>query len=561
MVSINFNPGANTAQSSLDSANKASNDAINKLASGNRITSAKDDVAGLAVGTTLQSKVQTLKSSSINIEQANSLLQVADGSMKEIGDILKRQSSLAQQASSGALDSVARGFLQEEFSKLESEIDRIAENTNFNNLKLINGDYGHSQYGDVQDTSFSDTNYPVNKGDLNVTQSDGTKIGELHDSKISTYKGSIDGAIEDISVTYDSDNSETTIHFQIGGKDYKVTNDFSSNNYFGMTEDFDNTIKGNQFTNLGFNSGLTDPGDYEINDGSVVGNLNQTKLVENTSSVSGAVENVTAKYEGGSDTTITITIGGTDYSLTDDFTNIGAGGTTKTLDDGNGNKVDINYKNDQTDNLQITDQQDADTFAAKMKELLGGSNKFEGTGTDINLKGKDSNNILNLNYKNDTNGSDADMNVDSEADAKAFETALKNAFKFGSNFQVGTESNDSISVQINNVTTTRLYDEQELDISEGGPKAQTAKDTIDEAINKLSSARANVGALQSRFENAGNVVDTATTNQDAARSTFLDADMAQQSTNFAQAQVKTQSSISMLAQANNLPQQLLKLIG
>jgi flagellin len=560
MVSINFNPGANTAQSSLDSANKMSNDAINKLASGNRITSAKDDVAGLAVGTTLQSKVQTLKSSSINIEQANSLLQVADGSMKEIGDILKRQSSLAQQASSGALDSVARSFLQEEFSKLESEIDRIAENTNFNNLKLLNGEFGHSNYADVKGTTFSDSDYTVNTGDLNVTHTDGTKIGEIHDGKISTYKGGIEGYLENISVTYDSSNSETTINFQIGGKDYSVTADFSGSKYFGMTEDFQSTIKDTEFSSLGFNSGLTDPGDYEINDGSTIGYLNQSKLKENTAGVGGAVENVTAKYEGGSDTTITVTIDGTDYSLTDDFTGVSSG-TTKTLEDRDGNKVDFLYKNDQTSNLQIADQTDADTFAAKMKELLGGSDKFEGTGTDINLKGKDGNNVLNLSYKNDTNGSGADMNIDSEADAAAFQSALKNAFKFGTNFQVGTESNDSIEVEINNVTSLRLYDEKNLDISEGGPKAQTAKDAIDEAINKLSSARANVGALQSRFENAGNVVDTATTNQDAARSTFLDADMAQQSTNFAQAQVKTQSSISMLAQANNLPQQLLKLLG
>jgi flagellin len=560
MVSINFNPGANTAQSSLDSANKASNDAINKLASGNRITSAKDDVAGLAVGTTLQSKVQTLKSSSINIEQANSLLQVADGSMKEIGDILKRQSSLAQQASSGALDSVARGFLQEEFSKLESEIDRIAENTNFNNLKLINGDFGHSKYDDVKATSFSDSNYPVNTGNLDVTQSDGTKIGEIHDGQISTARGSISGSVEDISVSYDSNKSETTIMIQVGGKEYSVTQDMSSNGYFGLTEDFDSKIKGNQFTNIGFNSGLSDPGDYEVNDGTTIGYLNTSKITENTGSIGGAVEDVRANYKGSNQTEVTITIGGKDFTITDDLSNV-SGGTTKTLADGDGNKIDFLYNNDQGQALQITDQESADAFANKMRHLLGGSSSFEGTGTDIHLQDKDGKNALNLKYKNDTNGSDTDMNIDSEAEAAAYQSALKNAFKFGSNFQVGTESNDSIAVHINNVTTTRLYDEKNLDISEGGAKAQTAKDTIDSAINKLSSARANVGALQSRFENAGNVVDTATTNQDAARSTFLDADMAQQSTNFAQAQVKTQSSISMLAQANNLPQQLLKLVG
>ncbi len=553
MVSINFNPGANTAQTSLGRANEASNDAINKLASGNRITSAKDDVAGLAVGTTLESKVQTLKSSSINIEQANSLLQVADGSMKEIGDILKRQSSLAQQASSGALDSVARSFLQEEFSKLENEIDRIAENTNFNNLKLINGDYGHSKYADVKDTTFSDSNYPVNTGDLTAKDSNDNTVGELHDSKIATAKGSIDGSIEDISVSYDSNNSKTTINFQVGGKDYSFNQDMTGSNELPI--DYA-SIEGTEFNQLSINSDMADPGDFQFP--TAAGDLNESSVKTQNGTIEGEITDVTASYNS-PNTTLNITVGGTTFSTTQDMSSI-SNDTDIDLTDGNGNTLRLNYKNTGTTTMVIDSSTKATELADTLKDALS-STDLKGTGTTINLKGKDGNNSIAFTYQNDTNGSNQDMTISSESDASGLQSALKNAFKFGSNFQVGTESNDSISVEINNVTTTRLYDEKDLDISEGGAKAQTAKDTIDGAINKLSSSRANVGALQSRFENAGNVVDTATTNQDAARSTFLDADMAQQSTNFAQAQVKTQSSISMLAQANNLPQQLLKLIG
>ncbi len=549
MVSINFNPGANTAQTSLGRANEASNDAINKLASGNRITSAKDDVAGLAVGTTLESKVQTLKSSSINIEQANSLLQVADGSMKEIGDILKRQSSLAQQASSGALDSVARGFLQEEFSKLENEIDRIAENTNFNNLKLINGDFGHSQFDDVKGTTFSDSNYPVNVSDFKVTDSSNSTIGELHDSKVEVGTGSVNGAVEDVKVSYDSDNYETKITMQVGGKDYTFTDDLRGNKVdYG-------SITGTQFKDLSINEDMANPGDFQLS--SAQGDFNETTLTTQSGSVSGEITDVTASYSG-PNTTLNITIGGRTFSTTEDLSSTSTGSNID-LTNG-GDVIRLTYQNTANTTLQVDSAGDADELASKLKETLS-TKKLEGTGTTISLQDKDNNNSIDFTYKNDTNGSDTDLEIDSSDRASGLETSLKKMFKFGSNFQVGTESNDSISVEINNVTTTRLYDEKDLDISEGGAKAQTAKDTIDGAINKLSSSRANVGALQSRFENAGNVVDTATTNQDAARSTFLDADMAQQSTNFAQAQVKTQSSISMLAQANNLPQQLLKLIG
>ncbi len=558
MVSINFNPGANTAQTSLGKANEASNDAINKLASGNRITSAKDDVAGLAVGTTLQSKVQTLKSSSINIEQANSLLQVADGSMKEIGDILKRQSSLAQQASSGALDPVARGFLQEEFSKLESEIDRIAENTNFNNLKLLNGDFGHSNYGDVKDTTFSDSNYPVNTGDLTAKDSNDNTVGELHDSKISTKAGSIEGSIENISVSYDSNNSETTINFQIGGKDYSVTHDMTGNTVLPLSETF-SSIQGTQFDTLDINDDMPSTADFDLSSGQ--GNFEHSTLTVGSGSVSGEIEDVKTSFNSSnSKTDIIITVGGTEFSLGETDLSNTTDNTTLNLTDGGGNQIDLLYKNSGTTALQVDSQADSDALQDKLREVLG-TKKFRGDSTNLNLQDKDGSNVLSFQYKNDINGSDKDMNISSADEASGLETALKNAFKFGSNFQVGTESNDSIAVEINNVTTTRLYDEQDLDISQGGAEAQNAKNIIDEAINKLSSSRASVGALQSRFENAGNVVDTATTNQDAARSTFLDADMAEQSTKFAQAQVKTQSSISMLAQANNLPQQLLKLLG
>jgi flagellin len=549
MVSINFNPGANTAQSSLDSANKSSNDAINKLASGNRITSAKDDVAGLAVGTTLQSKVQTLKSSSINIEQANSLLQVADGSMKEIGDILKRQSSLAQQASSGALDSVARSFLQEEFSKLESEIDRIAENTNFNNLKLINGDFGHSQFDDVKGTTFSDSNYPVNVSNFKVTDSNNNTVGELHDSKFEVGTGSINGAVEDVKVSYDSDNYKSKITMQVGGKDYIFTDDLR-----GVNVDY-GSITGTKFKNLSINETKPNPGYYQLS--SAQGDFNETTLTTQSGSVSGEITDVTASYSS-PNTTLNITIGGRTFSTSKDLSSLS---TASNIDLSNGgDTIRLAYQNTANTTLQVDSSGDADELASKLKDILS-TKKLEGSGTTISLQDKDNNNSIDFTYKNDTNGSNTDLAIDSSGKASGLETSLKRMFKFGSNFQVGTESNDSISVEINNVTSTRLYDEKDLDISEGGPKAQTAKDTIDEAINRLSSARANVGALQSRFEYAGNVVDTATTNQDAARSTFLDADMAQQSTNFAQAQVKTQSSISMLAQANNLPQQLLKLIG
>lgn len=140
MVSINSNPAALSAQQNIKAADSQLRGSMQRMSSGNRIDRAATDVAGLAVGTQLQANVSILKAALGNTSQANSMLGVADGALKAIGDILQRQASLALQARSGALDAASRSFLNQEFQGLSSEIDRLADATNFNGIKLINGD-------------------------------------------------------------------------------------------------------------------------------------------------------------------------------------------------------------------------------------------------------------------------------------------------------------------------------------------------------------------------------------------------------------------------------------
>ncbi|PIR34261.1 MAG: hypothetical protein COV36_01110 [Alphaproteobacteria bacterium CG11_big_fil_rev_8_21_14_0_20_44_7] len=132
-------------------------------------------------------------------------------------------------------------------------------------------------------------------------------------------------------------------------------------------------------------------------------------------------------------------------------------------------------------------------------------------------------------------------------------------------FQVGTSSSDTISVSISSVASTAVYLDdlgaaQTLSV---GTKAGSiaASGVLDNAINNLTSVRADVGAAQSRFNFAASALETSIQNIDAARAGFLDADISTESTTFAQNQVLIQASISVLAQANQLPQNLLKLIG
>ncbi|MBY0356057.1 MAG: flagellin, partial [Rickettsiales bacterium] len=137
--SINTNIAAYYAQSNIGRASNAASSSISRLSSGNRIVQAKDDVAAVSAGTSLRTNVTTLRTALLNTSQGASLLQVADGALSQITDILQRQKAIAVQAGSGSLTDSERGFLNQEFQNLTQEIDRLVGQTNFNGVELLNG--------------------------------------------------------------------------------------------------------------------------------------------------------------------------------------------------------------------------------------------------------------------------------------------------------------------------------------------------------------------------------------------------------------------------------------
>ncbi len=137
--SINTNISAYYAQVNIGLASQSASASVQRLSSGNRIVKASDDVAALATGTSLRTQVATLKSALTNTAQGSSLLQVADGALSQITDILQRQKAIALQAGSGSLQNSDRVFLNQEFQALTAEINRLSGSTTFNGVQLING--------------------------------------------------------------------------------------------------------------------------------------------------------------------------------------------------------------------------------------------------------------------------------------------------------------------------------------------------------------------------------------------------------------------------------------
>ncbi len=138
-ITFNTNLAALGAQRNIGIASNAASSSLSKLSSGSRIPQAKDDAAGLAIGSKLKSEVTGLTQASNNAAQAISLLQIADGALSSIGDMLQRMKALAVQSSSGQLADSDRSLLNQEFTSLRSEVDRVAALTNFNGTTLLAG--------------------------------------------------------------------------------------------------------------------------------------------------------------------------------------------------------------------------------------------------------------------------------------------------------------------------------------------------------------------------------------------------------------------------------------
>lgn len=139
---INTNVQSLGAQRSLNKNNRQLNDNLRKLSSGERITRAADDAAGLAISEKLKSEIRSLRQAKRNADDGISLIQTAEGGLSEISNIVIRLRELAVQAASDTVGNTERGFSDIEFQSLKEEIERISQSSEFNGRKLLDGTSG-----------------------------------------------------------------------------------------------------------------------------------------------------------------------------------------------------------------------------------------------------------------------------------------------------------------------------------------------------------------------------------------------------------------------------------
>lgn len=145
-ITVNTNVSALVAQRNLSNANNMLNQSLERLASGSRINSAKDDAAGLQISNRLEAQMSGIDVAVRNANDGISIMQTAEGAMNETTNIMQRMRDLSLQASNGSNSQSERTAIQEEVTALNDELNRIAETTSFGGKKLLNGNFGSTSF-------------------------------------------------------------------------------------------------------------------------------------------------------------------------------------------------------------------------------------------------------------------------------------------------------------------------------------------------------------------------------------------------------------------------------
>ena len=199
MATINTNMAANIAANSMTRNERSMSQTMERLSTGIRINSAKDDAAGLAISSKMTSQINGLNQAVRNANDAISMIQVGEGAMKGMSDMMQRMRELAVQSISDSNTVSDRTALNSEFKELKGEINRIANNTQWNGTTMLTGGMGGSSNGVV---TFQIVTFGDFRGGGSVT-ADGTKVlgslsddGDLTDNSTNfeTFLGTWDGS-------------------------------------------------------------------------------------------------------------------------------------------------------------------------------------------------------------------------------------------------------------------------------------------------------------------------------------------------------------------------------
>lgn len=488
-ITVNTNVTGMTAQRNLNMSSSALATSMERLATGSRINSAKDDAAGLQISNRLNSQVRGLGVAMKNANDGISIAQTAEGAMNESTNVLQRMRDLALQSANGTNSSEDRKAIQKEVSALQSELTRIAETTSFGGQNLIDGSFGSRtlqvgananetidlQLKDVSASAIGSNRFTLTAGKAGTA---GLAVASAGGNGVAGTTLTLKGAGDNVGVVVTAGSSAKTIASLVNG----------------VSADTGITAEARSTATL---SGLTAAGkvSFELNGSSVSANIT------NTDDVSALADAINAKS---TDSGIKATVDGGSLTLTSD----------------SGEDIEI-------------------------KDFAGGAD-----GVKMTLKGVD------------IDGIEQTSGLELDSDGAQVGTAV-GSVRLNSNdgfsFDTGAAADTTMGTTLGG-DYSELVSAASIDLSSQSG-AQDAIGILDGAIGMIDSQRSDLGAMQNRLNSTINNLANTRENAAEGMSRIKDVDFAQETVNLTKQQILQQAGTSILAQAKQIPQAALSLLG
>lgn len=547
---INHNIVAANTYRQLSANNVNTGKSLEKLSSGLRINRAGDDAAGLAISEKMRAQIKGLDMASKNSQDAISLIQTAEGALGETQSILQRMRELAVQSSNDTNVSIDRDQIQKEVNQLTSEVNRIGTATEFNTMKLLNGDKAATTTSTSVTALTSGSKTVALITSYTVTATNSTTLRDAIGSIAVTSGGEfyINGtgsASSAITVTKTSSTVMTINMEATGAGTFTATdtvNADSSGNYVYNAHGVSFTISAADWANISASSSVA-----------------LTNL-QATASTSISVTNDWTTNTGAITMTSGVTVSANNLTVT--------GWSLSIVTNANA------ASNDRTIAVTIKDSAgtslDVDTYSAL------GTADFTYNDHGISFT------LVNSATSAIATACSAIISLTALITTVTTDTV---SYTSALSFQVGANESQQMSLDISDMRSTALnisatasgtanflttvdvadgsssaLSQYALDVSSSSSAAGNAITVFNDAINTVSSERAKLGAVQNRLEHTISNLNASSENLTASESRIRDVDMAKEMMEFTKNNILTQAAQSMLAQANQQPQGVLQLL-
>jgi flagellin len=579
---INYNISSIIAKNALNNNDERLSASTLRLSSGYKINSAKDDAAGLAIARKMNMQIKSIERATRNSNDGVSVVDTADGAMSEIHSILQRMNELAVQSANGTNAEDDRAQIQLEIDQLIQEVDRIAQTTEFNAQTLLDGSFAYKGYTNSESVKVMSYSEDVEKGmyliksltyykytDEVVTYSDGTTETKKYDRYNVDSADNLKNALvltTSVSAYSDIDNvkgfpagaeveidDENIVISDDKGFELKLAiNDRDNVKDAGLQTDVGNTeqIEVNVYTEM---TAIGDDGKeytiarFVVDDATTTDDIPEGTPVNNITTLpagTGTVTTTTVVAKGAiipnTNIVATTTIPSGTTVTTDA---IPAGTTTRTVysDDMAGGYTSLEAS------LGISGITNVDLNDKELSVTLE-----DGSIRTFNLQGSFSEHLYTSSQSTRTKYTVVGNNSTDD-------TIQIEVTKMGPMLvQTGANEGQQLAIEIPSVSSLYLGVDR-LDVSTERSATESIN-VVAKAINQLSSIRAKIGAYANRLEHTIANLDTTDENLTSAYSRIMDVDVAEETTEYTSVQILVQAATSVLAQANERPQQVLQLL-